>query len=37
LAAPNLTSVQRQRFQARLEELRDFLATARVRKASRQQ
>jgi predicted Zn-dependent protease len=36
LAAPNLTSVQRQRFQARLDELRDFLSSARVRKASRQ-
>jgi predicted Zn-dependent protease len=37
LAAPNLTSVQRQRFQARLDELRDFLSSARVRKASRGQ
>ncbi len=35
LAAPNLTSVQRQRFQARLDELRDYLSTVRVRKASR--
>jgi beta-barrel assembly-enhancing protease len=32
LAAPNLTSVQRQRFQARLDELRDYLASARVRR-----
>lgn len=32
LAAPNLTSVQRQRFQARLDELREYLASARVRK-----
>lgn len=37
LAAPNLTSVQRQRFQARLDELRDYLATVRVRKVSRGQ
>jgi predicted Zn-dependent protease len=35
LAAPNLSSVQRQRFQARLDELRDFLATTRTRKGSR--
>jgi predicted Zn-dependent protease len=35
LAAPNLTSVQRQRFQARLDEIRDYLATVRVRKVSR--
>jgi predicted Zn-dependent protease len=37
LAAPNLTSVQRQRFQARLDEIRDYLATVRVRKVSRGQ
>ncbi len=37
LAAPNLTSVQRQRFQARLDEIRDFLATTRVRRVSRGQ
>jgi predicted Zn-dependent protease len=37
LAAPNLTSVQRQRFQARLDELRDYLASVRVRKVSRGQ
>jgi predicted Zn-dependent protease len=35
LAAPNLTSVQRQRFQARLDELREYLATVRVRRVSR--
>jgi beta-barrel assembly-enhancing protease len=35
LAAPNLTSVQRQRFQARLDEIRDYLATVRVRKVNR--
>jgi predicted Zn-dependent protease len=35
LAAPNLTSVQRQRFQARLDEIRDYLATVRVRRVSR--
>jgi predicted Zn-dependent protease len=35
LAAPNLTSVQRQRFQARLDEIRDYLASTRVRKVSR--
>jgi predicted Zn-dependent protease len=32
LAAPNLTSVQRQRFQARLDELREYLASSRVRR-----
>ncbi|MBX5459981.1 MAG: M48 family metallopeptidase [Steroidobacteraceae bacterium] len=36
LAAPNLTSVQRQRFQARLDEIRDYLATVRVRKVNRE-
>ncbi len=35
LAAPNLTSVQRQRFQARLDEIRDYLSSVRVRKVSR--
>jgi predicted Zn-dependent protease len=35
LAAPNLTSVQRQRFQARLDEIRDYLATVRVRRVNR--
>lgn len=37
LAAPNLTSVQRQRFQARLDEIRDYLATVRVRRVNRQE
>ncbi len=37
LAAPNLSSVQRQRFQARLDEIRDYLSSARVRRVSRQQ
>jgi predicted Zn-dependent protease len=32
LAAPNLTSVQRQRFQARLDEIREYLASSRVRR-----
>lgn len=36
LAAPNLTSVQRQRFQARLDEIRDFLASSRIRKVNRE-
>jgi len=31
LAAPNLTQVQRQRFQARLDEVREYLANARMR------
>lgn len=35
LAAPNLTSVQRQRFQARLDEIRDYLSTSRIRRVSR--
>jgi predicted Zn-dependent protease len=35
LAAPNLTSVQRQRFQARLDEIRDFLASNRIRRVNR--
>jgi predicted Zn-dependent protease len=35
LAAPNLTSVQRQRFQARLDEIRDYLSTIRIRKVNR--
>ena len=37
LAAPNLTSVQRQRFQARQDEIRDFLVSNRIRKVSAQQ
>jgi beta-barrel assembly-enhancing protease len=35
LAAPNLTTVQRQRFQARLDEIRDFLAQNRIRRVNR--
>ena len=36
LAAPNISSVQRQRFQARLDEIRDYLMSVRsVRKVSR--
>ena len=31
LAAPNLTQVQRQRFQARLDEVREYLANTRMR------
>src|SRR6266481_2653186 len=31
LAAPNLTQVQRQRYQARLDEVREYLANARMR------
>jgi len=34
LAAPNLTQVQRQRFQARLDEVREYLSRMRVRRAS---
>jgi predicted Zn-dependent protease len=34
LAAPNLTTVQRQRFQARMDEIRDFLVSNRIRKVS---
>ncbi len=36
LAAPNLTSVQRQRFQARMDEIRDFLVENRIKKVSAQ-
>ena len=35
LAAPNLNPVQRQRFKARLEEVREYLANVKVRRASR--
>jgi predicted Zn-dependent protease len=35
LAAPNLTSVQRQRFLARLDEIREFLASSRIRRVNR--
>jgi predicted Zn-dependent protease len=37
LAAPNLTQVQRQRYQARLDEVREYLQSARVRHASNQE
>ncbi len=36
LAAPNLTSVQRQRFQARADEIRDYLVQNRIKKVSAQ-
>jgi predicted Zn-dependent protease len=35
LAAPNLNPVQRGRFQARMDEIRDYLATVKVRRVSR--
>ncbi|MBK7250486.1 MAG: hypothetical protein IPI06_06305 [Gammaproteobacteria bacterium] len=35
LAAPNLTSVQRERFRARLSEIREVLAADRRRPAAR--
>jgi predicted Zn-dependent protease len=34
LASPNLTTVQRQRFQARLDEVREYLASAHLRRTS---
>ncbi|HKT72752.1 MAG TPA: M48 family metalloprotease [Steroidobacteraceae bacterium] len=34
LATPNLTQVQRQRYQARLDEVREYLASTRVRRVS---
>jgi len=34
LTAPNLTVVQKERYQARLDEIRDFLATARMQRTS---
>jgi beta-barrel assembly-enhancing protease len=37
LTAPNLTVVQRERYQARLDEIRDFLATARMQRTSNNQ
>jgi predicted Zn-dependent protease len=37
LTAPNLTAVQRERYQARLDEIRDFLATARMQRTSNRQ
>jgi len=37
LAAPNLTVVQKERYQAQLDEIRDFLAQARMQRASNNQ
>jgi hypothetical protein len=37
LAAPNLTQVQRARFQARLDEVREYLASTRARRVSNTQ
>jgi beta-barrel assembly-enhancing protease len=34
LSAPNLTQIQRQRYQARLDEIREYLAMAKLRKTS---
>jgi beta-barrel assembly-enhancing protease len=34
LTAPNLTVVQKERYQARLDQIRDFLATARMQRTS---
>jgi beta-barrel assembly-enhancing protease len=34
LATPNLSSIQRQRYQARLDEIREYLAMSKLRKAS---
>jgi beta-barrel assembly-enhancing protease len=34
LTAPNLTVVQKERYQARLDEVRDYLATARMQRTS---
>ena len=34
LNAPNLTIVQRERYQARLDEIRDYLAQARMQRTS---
>lgn len=34
LQSPNLSSIQRQRYQARLDEIREYLASAKLRKAS---
>jgi beta-barrel assembly-enhancing protease len=34
LSAPNLTAIQRQRYQARLDEVREYLAMSKLRKAS---
>ena len=32
LASPNISTIQRQRFQARLDEVRDYLASTRTRR-----
>jgi beta-barrel assembly-enhancing protease len=37
LTTPNLTAVQKERYQARLDEIRDFLATARMQRTSNRQ
>jgi predicted Zn-dependent protease len=37
LTAPNLTIVQKERYQARLDEIRDYLATAHLQRASNNQ
>jgi predicted Zn-dependent protease len=34
LTAPKLTVVQKERYQARLDEIRDYLATARMQRTS---
>jgi hypothetical protein len=34
LQSPNLSQIQRQRYQARLDEVREYLAMAKLRKAS---
>ena len=34
LAAPNISSIQRQRYQARLDEVREYLASTRKRRLS---
>jgi hypothetical protein len=34
LQAPNLSLIQRERYQARLDEVREYLAQAKLRKAS---
>jgi hypothetical protein len=37
LAAPNISSIQRQRYQARLDEVRDYLASTRKRRLDNSQ
>src|SRR5262252_10625795 len=37
LATPNLTQVRRQRYQARLDEVRDYIASTRLRRVSNTQ